>query len=67
MFFYILVAFVLFQDKPGVVYVWTPILVAAIFAYLIAHCFISVYEVTFKKSNTHIVLILQMIATLDVH
>ena len=33
------------QDKAGVVYIWTPILIAAIFAYLIAHCFISVYEV----------------------
>lgn len=33
------------QGKPGVVYIWTPILIAAIFAYLIAHCFISVYEV----------------------
>ncbi|EFX84766.1 hypothetical protein DAPPUDRAFT_47061, partial [Daphnia pulex] len=34
----------LIKDKPGVVYIWTPILVAAIFAYLIAHCFISVFE-----------------------
>ncbi|XP_057374152.1 choline transporter-like protein 1 isoform X2 [Daphnia carinata] len=34
----------LIKDKPGVVYIWTPILIAAIFAYLIAHCFISVFE-----------------------
>ncbi len=39
---------ILLQDKPGVVYVWAPILIAAIFAYLIAHCFISVYEVILK-------------------
>ncbi len=43
LFYFIFIFFK--QDKPGVAYIWTPILVAAIFAYLIAHCFISVFEV----------------------
>ena len=33
------------QDKPGVTHIWIPILLAAIFAFIVAHCFISVYEV----------------------
>lgn len=35
----------LLQDKPGVRHVWVPLVLTGIFAYLVAHCFITVYEV----------------------
>lgn len=34
----------LIQKKEGLQYPWVPITLAGIFAYLVAHCFISIYE-----------------------
>ncbi|CAL4060761.1 unnamed protein product, partial [Meganyctiphanes norvegica] len=34
------------KSRPEVTYMWVPILLSAIIAYLLAHCFISVYEMT---------------------
>ncbi len=42
---------------------WTPILVAAVFAYLIAHCFISVYEVIYN--GLHAVTCLNLLTDRD--
>lgn len=35
------------QKKEGLYYPWIPIALAGVFAFLVAHCFISIYEVTF--------------------
>ena len=35
------------QKKEGLHYPWIPIALAGVFAFLVAHCFISIYEVTF--------------------
>jgi len=40
-----LVAIAIFQDKEGVMHVWVPVTLAAIFGYAVAHIFITVYEV----------------------
>lgn len=55
------------KDKPGVVYIWTPILIAAIFAYLIAHCFISVFEVNRIVHHLLAYHLLSRFIFLDVH
>ncbi|XP_037801220.1 choline transporter-like protein 1 [Penaeus monodon] len=34
------------QTRKDVTYAWVPVLIAAVFSYFIAHCFISVYEMT---------------------
>lgn len=34
------------KTREDVTYAWVPILIAAVFSYFIAHCFISVYEMT---------------------
>jgi solute carrier family 44 protein 1 (choline transporter-like protein) len=34
------------QARPGINYVAVPVTLAAIFSFLIAHCFISVFEMT---------------------
>lgn len=39
----------LLQTKPGLLHLWVPLSVAGIFAYFVAHCFISVYEVSFTN------------------
>lgn len=39
----------LLRQKEGVHHMWVPLTLAAIFAYLIAHCFITVYEVCQNK------------------
>ena len=44
-YFYSYLYFDELKDKPAVVYMWTPIFIAAVFAFLISHSFISVYEV----------------------
>ncbi|XP_022244407.1 choline transporter-like protein 1 [Limulus polyphemus] len=34
----------LIKDKPGVNYTWVPVTVACIFAFLVSHCFLGIYE-----------------------
>ncbi|XP_042219077.1 choline transporter-like protein 1 isoform X1 [Homarus americanus] len=36
----------MFENRDDVTHVWAPLLIVAIFSYLIAHAFISVYEMT---------------------
>ncbi|XP_001944379.2 choline transporter-like protein 1 [Acyrthosiphon pisum] len=40
----VLLGFKMLETKPGVLHLWVPLTVAGIFAYFVAHCFISVYE-----------------------
>lgn len=40
----VLIGFKMLEDKPGILHLWVPLTVAGIFAYFVAHCFISVYE-----------------------
>ncbi|XP_050526214.1 choline transporter-like protein 1 isoform X2 [Daktulosphaira vitifoliae] len=40
----VLVGFWTLETKPGILHLWAPLSVAGIFAYFVAHCFISVYE-----------------------
>ncbi|XP_021924894.1 choline transporter-like protein 1 isoform X2 [Zootermopsis nevadensis] len=40
----ILIGITMFDDKTGIRHVWVPLTLAGIFAYLVAHCFITVYE-----------------------
>lgn len=40
-----LVGVALIQSKEGVQHVWVPITMASIFAYLVAHSFMTIYEV----------------------
>ncbi|VVC24458.1 Hypothetical protein CINCED_3A005258 [Cinara cedri] len=40
----VLLGFKILENKPGVLHLWVPLSVAGIFAYFVAHCFISVYE-----------------------
>lgn len=41
----------LLQTKQQIHHMWVPLSMAGIFAYLIAHCFITVYEVTIDTVN----------------
>jgi hypothetical protein len=34
------------QNIPGLHYRWIPVLMCGIFAYLVSHCFLTVYEMT---------------------
>lgn len=43
--FTIICAVKMLQGKEGIHYMWIPIVLAAIFAYLIAHSFLTIYEV----------------------
>jgi solute carrier family 44 (choline transporter-like protein), member 1 len=43
-----LVGIVLIQNKQGVQHVWVPITLASLFAYLVAHSFMTIYEVKIK-------------------
>lgn len=36
-----------FQNKEGLQHMWVPLTLAGLFAYFIAHCFLTVYEVNF--------------------
>jgi len=40
----VLLGFKMLETKPGILHLWVPLTVAGIFAYFVAHCFISVYE-----------------------
>ncbi|XP_050442637.1 choline transporter-like protein 1 [Adelges cooleyi] len=40
----VLLGFRMLETKPGIIHLWAPLAVAGIFAYFVAHCFISVYE-----------------------
>ena len=40
-----LVGIQLIQTKEGVQHMWVPITLATLFAYLVAHCFMTIYEV----------------------
>ncbi|XP_071543360.1 choline transporter-like protein 1 isoform X2 [Panulirus ornatus] len=40
------IGFEILKQKQGLTYFWVPLVVAVIFAYFIAHCFISIYEMT---------------------
>jgi solute carrier family 44 (choline transporter-like protein), member 1 len=40
-----LVGIALIQSKEGVQHVWVPIVLASLFAYLVAHSFMTIYEV----------------------
>ncbi|XP_045581957.2 choline transporter-like protein 1 isoform X1 [Procambarus clarkii] len=42
----VLIGFQILKTKPELSYVWVPLLLIAIFSFFIAHCFISVYEMT---------------------
>lgn len=32
------------QNKEGIQHIWVPLALAGLFAYLVSHCFITVYE-----------------------
>lgn len=40
----VLLGFRVLENKPGILHLWVPLTVVGIFAYFVAHCFISVYE-----------------------
>ncbi|XP_025420805.1 choline transporter-like protein 1 [Sipha flava] len=40
----VLLGFKMLETKPGVLHLWVPLSIAGLFAYFVAHCFISVYE-----------------------
>ncbi|PNF24375.1 hypothetical protein B7P43_G09650 [Cryptotermes secundus] len=40
----VLIGIKMFDDKPGIRHVWVPLVLTGLFAYLVAHCFITVYE-----------------------
>ncbi|XP_019878880.1 choline transporter-like protein 1 [Aethina tumida] len=42
----VLVGIKLIQDKDGVHHMWVPITLAGLFAYFVAHCFMTVYEMS---------------------
>ncbi|KAJ8976875.1 hypothetical protein NQ317_001199 [Molorchus minor] len=42
----VLIGINMLQDKPGVHHIWVPVTIAALFAYFVAHCFLTVYEMT---------------------
>lgn len=40
----------LLRPKDDIHHMWVPLTLAGIFAFLISHCFITVYEVMYRKS-----------------
>ncbi|KAK4319619.1 hypothetical protein Pmani_009461 [Petrolisthes manimaculis] len=42
----VLIGFYMFKDRTDLNYFFVPLIIAAIFSYFIAHCFISVFEMT---------------------
>ncbi|KAK6642070.1 hypothetical protein RUM44_013793 [Polyplax serrata] len=40
----ILIGIVILKSKEGIIHVWVPIALAGIFAFIVSHCFITVYE-----------------------
>lgn len=45
----VLIGVELIQTKQGVMHMWVPLVIAGIFAYLVSHCFMTVYEVSMSK------------------
>lgn len=35
-----------FQNKQGIHHTWVPLILGGMFAYLVSHCFLTVYEMT---------------------
>jgi solute carrier family 44 protein 1 (choline transporter-like protein) len=42
----VLIGIEMIQNTPGLHYRWIPVLLCGIFAFLVAHCFLTVYEMT---------------------
>lgn len=54
----------MFQDKD-VMHIWVPLLLAAVFAYIVAHCFITVYEVLINVTIYLLFLVLHLLSCIN--
>lgn len=48
------------QQKDGLQHIWVPLTLVGIFAYLVSHCFLTVYEVKTKKSQIQLIKIIYL-------